>query len=127
MTDATDGAPQASVLDRPIRLDGKAYTVRFSMIAMEALKQAWGLEPWDDDRMIVRVARQAITDLPTRVWACLLAHHPEVDRKEIMKLFDRLGPCDEVRDAGEATMQSVSAGWGKPTGKKSEAAAKGKS
>lgn len=72
--------------DRQITLGGQTYTVRFSIRAMLALKQRWGLEKESDVERRMKAA--GMEDFIVILWAGLQTHHPELTEAQVLGWMD---------------------------------------
>lgn len=124
MADAPDGVQPATghLQDKQATFKGKAYTFRFSFLAVAALKEAWGIAWHDDAEVISRALGGAITDVPVMLWALTRSHHPDLTREEIAKLCDDEGLTKELGDFARVANETIRAGWGAPKKKEERAA-----
>lgn len=79
----------ARLPDRQIEIGGKVYTLRFSLKAMAALQEHFGLASLAG--LQEAMARLGAADVAGVIWAGLRTHHPEVTRDMAMDMADDLG------------------------------------
>lgn len=86
--------------DQPLTLAGQTYQLRFSVKAMLALKDRWGLK--DDRQIEARMKSASVEDFVTIVWAGLRTHHPELSEEQVLGWLD-----DGGLDGMKAAMDSA--------------------
>lgn len=79
----------ARLPDRQIEVSGKVYTLRFSLKAMAALQEHFGLASLAD--LHAAMERVSANDVAGVIWAGLRTHHPEVTKDMAMDMADDLG------------------------------------
>lgn len=91
-------APES--IDVQALIGGRALVLRFSLRAVSALKDHWGLTSDDpeengakggDEKVNERVQRLQTEDCPTMIWAFCRKHHPELTLEEVYDLVDDNG------------------------------------
>lgn len=71
--------------DIPIELAGQNYTLRFGMIAIVTLSEAWKVSEAEVEG---RMAKAGLKDLVTIIWAGLQTHHPELTERQVLGWLD---------------------------------------
>lgn len=82
--------------DRQISLAGHTLTIRYSLKATLALKDAWGLA--SDNEIEARMQSPGLDDFVTILWAGLRTHHPDVTREDVLDWADDAG-LDGIQQA----------------------------
>ncbi|CAN5480752.1 hypothetical protein BH10PSE7_BH10PSE7_15500 [soil metagenome] len=104
--------PKASP-DRQIEVSGRSYTLRYSLKAMAALQDHYGLASIDEVAQHLSDAnRMGVNDIVALIWAGLRTHHPEVTQEQTLDLVDELGVAEmtsTIRDAFGAALPRVGA------------------
>ena len=79
-------------MDHHFECGGKSYTLRFSVKAMLALQEHWGLKSLQDlsDFLNQKTILQ-IPDMAAIMWASLRRYHQNISKDEAMNLIDDLG------------------------------------
>lgn len=89
MTSA-DGAAatpkQPPPLDRQWTFGGETFTLRYSVLAIQALKQVWGFET--DKQVVARLNDRQGTDAPEMFFALTRRHHPQLSHEACRNLID---------------------------------------
>ena len=76
--------------DQQVTLAGKTWTLRYSVKAMLALKDAWQLK--SDGEIAARLEQsKSMDDFITTIWAGMRTHHPEMSRDDVLVLLDDSG------------------------------------
>lgn len=96
--------------DIQITAGGTTYTLRFSLRAMMALKDKWGIET--NDELTERLSKVGPFDFTTIMWAALRTHHPELSEDQVLGIVDDLG----VDGVEQAVGDVVSASTPEPSG-----------
>lgn len=99
-TDET-AARKAESPDQPVTVAGKKLVLRFSIRAMMALKDFWGLVDDDDlsadgalsadDKVQLKLGKPSMDDFVTIFWAATRSKHPELTREDVLELLDEGG------------------------------------
>jgi len=79
----------ARLPDRQIEVSGKVYNLRFSLKAMAALQEHFGLASLTE--LQGAMERVSAGDVAGVIWAGLRTHHPEVTKDMAMDMADDLG------------------------------------
>lgn len=79
--------------DRQFTLGGETYTLRFSVRAMGALQDHFGLKSLNQvgERLQQLGADLGVEDLAAVLWAGLRSHHPEISKDDALGLLDDAG------------------------------------
>lgn len=79
--------------DRQVRIGSRSYTLRFSVRAMAALQDHWGLQSLKavGDRMAALGADLGVDDLVGILWAGLRTHHPGLTQADVLDMLDEAG------------------------------------
>jgi len=92
---ANGAAPRlALAADRQISVGEKSYTLRFSVRAMAALQEHFGLHNLNDTAAkVYGLAKSgaSLDDLVALLWAGLRTHHPAMSKQNVLDLVDDLG------------------------------------
>lgn len=82
-----------SAQDKQIKIGDKTYTIRFSVRALTALQEHWGLKSFQEvaQKMSKLNESVSIDDLVGFVWAGLRTHHREMTKEDVLDLIDELG------------------------------------
>lgn len=119
MTEASDGTPPQSpdvLLDPEVEIGGTLYRLKFSVLAMMALKDRWLIQ--DDDAVLRRAIKGNVTDIPALFHALTRTHNPELSYSQAMKLLDAAG-IDATYGYGRPMAHAIGIGLPKPSkGKK---------
>lgn len=75
--------------DIPLTVGDKTYQLRFSVIAMSALQDRWGLD--NDKEVVAKIQKGNLKDVVTVLWACMQTHHPELTEQFVMGMLDDAG------------------------------------
>lgn len=103
MTDGQVNGAQPALADRQLEAGGRVYTLRFSVRAMAALQDHYGVASFNDvAERLQNVAAIGAGDLVAIVWAGLRTHHPEVTKDEVLGILDEIGPAGVLAVTGEA-------------------------
>lgn len=104
----------ARVPDRQVEASGKVWTLRFSIRALAAMQEHFGLASLDE--MGTRLTEGITTDdIVAIFWAGLRTHHPEATQDDAAGIADDLGMAD--------AMEIISTGLGAAMGGESADAA----
>lgn len=88
--------------ERQIEIGGEVYTIRFSLKAMVALQDHYGLETIDDvGKRLSDPTKIRTEDFAAIFWAALRSHHPEVTLEAAINLADAAG-LGFIQQLGEA-------------------------
>lgn len=74
--------------DQTLEFGGKAFTLRFGLKALVALKQRW--ECADDKALFKRLQAVGLAEACDLIWAAMRSHHAEVHHDEVMSMLDEL-------------------------------------
>lgn len=79
--------------DRQITVGGKTYTLRFSIRAMAALQEHWGLKSINGigAKLEALGDDMGADDLVAVVWSGLRTHHPELSKDDALSMLDEVG------------------------------------
>lgn len=97
-------ANKAALADRQITVGEETFTLRFSVRAMGALQDHFGLQSLNEvgPRLQAMGDNMGVTDLAAVLWAGLRTHHPDLTKDDALGLLDDagLGGLDDI--IGEA-------------------------
>lgn len=92
---------KSSSPDRTVKVGGKSLQLKFSIRAMIALQDRWGLSDDPDmaadgaksatDKVQDRIAKAAMADFVTIVWAATRSKHPELTEEDVLEMLDEAG------------------------------------
>lgn len=84
--------------DRPFQVGNKTYTMRFSVRALAALQDHYGLNSLEEiGERLADTSKMSVKDLCAIVWAGLRTHHPETSMEDVMGIMDDL-TLDRVKE-----------------------------
>lgn len=94
--------------DRQVTIGGSRFTLRFSVRAMAALQEHWGLPSFKavGARMAELGDDLGVDDLVGILWAGLRTHHPDVTKEDVLDLVDAAG-MDGLVDAMAAALEGA--------------------
>ena len=88
-----------SLADRTIRLGGRDYTMRFSVRAMAALQDHWGVKSFQEvsDKMNTLDEQLSADDLVGILWAGLRTHHREITKEDVLDILDEAESLEAIQ------------------------------
>ncbi|HSH40544.1 MAG TPA: GTA-gp10 family protein [Arenicellales bacterium] len=102
MAKGTKPAQPASP-DRTIEVNGTTYTLRFSIRAMAALQDHYGLPSLDAvGKKLQDTENLSIEDMVAIMWAGLRTHHRDLTMDDALDMLDELGVNGMQQTLGEA-------------------------
>jgi len=101
----------ARAADRQIVALGRSWTLRFSLKALGALQEHFGLETLDG--LQAAMARLSAADVAAILWAGLRSHHPEVTQQQALDMADEIGLDAALEVIGAGFSASMPAGGDK--------------
>jgi len=86
--------------DRQIEVGGRAITLRYSIKAMAALQDHWGLASFQEVGGKMQGLGESLSadDMVAIFWAGTRTHHPEIGKAEVLDLIDDAG-IEEIQGA----------------------------
>lgn len=102
MSDGTGAAaPIASpLLDKLVKIAGETYTLRFSVRAMQAFREAFKVDT--DGEVGARVMNPTVAELPVYLYGLTRTFHPELTQAECAELADASNMMDLGAACGDA-------------------------
>ena len=90
-----------SLADRVISLGGRDFTLRYSVRAMAALQDHWGLKSFQEvsNRMEVLDEQLSAHDLVGILWAGLRTHHREMTKDDVMDILDEAESLQAIQQS----------------------------
>lgn len=84
--------PKPASPDRPLTVDGKTYTLRYSFRAMAALQDHYGLPSLQDvGKRLSDSESLGAADIAAILWAGLRTHHGDLSMEDAFNMLDELG------------------------------------
>lgn len=78
--------------DQKFEINGKVYTLRFSIKAMAVLQDHYGVKSIQEvGKRMSDQSSLGIPDFVAIMWAGLQRHHPEMTKESVLDLLDDLG------------------------------------
>lgn len=77
--------------DRQVQFGSKTLTLRFSLKAVLALQDLWGLSTEEEVHARLASSKNKISDFVDVVWAALRTHHADMSRDDVLELADEAG------------------------------------
>lgn len=108
--------------DRQLKIGGRDFTIRFSIRAVMALQDRWGLASEEEVQERLKNPKNKIGDFVDILWASLRTHHPSVTPEDVMDLVDAAGLEDLAKAAQDAIVAAMPPAEAKPRGPKAAAA-----
>ena len=98
-------AGSKGVADQQVRIGKHSYTLRYSVKALAALQDHWGLQSFAEvgERLSSIGTGMNADDLVGILWAGLRTHHPDIDKEAVLDLIDDAG-MDGLVDAMTAAI-----------------------
>lgn len=99
--------------DRQVTIDGKVLNLRYSIKAMAALQDHWGLKSFQQVGAKMQALGQELSagDMVAIIWAGLRTHHPDIDKGAVLDMIDELG-LNELQEVMTEAFAGASAGDG---------------
>jgi hypothetical protein len=98
-------------------IEGKTYTLSFSINALCELEDAMGEGVTAVTRRLSDESKLRLRDVRTVFWAGLRDHHPEIDLAGAGNLMTALGQVEAIEIVGKALALAFPAGDGRPLAK----------
>ena len=97
--------------DRQVEVGDETYTLRFSIRAMAALQDHYGLSSLDAvGEKLQDQENLSVNDMVAVLWAGLRTHHPELTMDDAMGILDDLGVAGMQATLGEAMSSAMPEG-----------------
>lgn len=92
--------------DRPLVIGGQTFTIRFSLRAIMALQDRWGLATEEEVQARLGNPKDKVRDFVDILWASLRTHHPEITPEQVLDMVDEAG-LDGLAETARAAMTAA--------------------